>query len=569
MSAKPTFRAAVAQFHVGADIDKNLETCLRMLDQAAECNPDLVVLPEFCNHLSWYDDQQHCASVSIRKDSDFLAAIGNKAREISVYVVCNVTLLQADGSVTGTSLLYAPTGECLGDNTKQIYIGHENDYLPRAAGPSTIFDTEVGRLGLCMDGVICETPRALALSGAQVICNSLNSFATDEGDLHIPVRAAENKVFVVAANKIGPLVPEMMVPALSEMTGIPEKFLSGAGESQIVAPDGTVLAIASLDQEEVVYADINPADADLKSRPDGTDIMQCRRPDLYQDIVTDPATQTREFATACTALSVATLAPAMSRDISEVSELIQALDPAVQFIVLPPLIDQQQTEHQQTQSIKDSASHINALSNSLKDDQYLVTSLILPAKIGCRHAAVLISNSGVIFSQGQVHASQRYQWSTLDDGFSSIEVAGIRVGLLTTDDTIYPESFRLLAMQGVQLVMLPMAPLESWEFSTGLVERAAENRISIAAACEPSELGNSMITHLENDFTILTQWDEREFDGRLSRPPVSVADSKLLVASINPANAAHKVVSSNTDLLSSRPWDLCQIIAAPNNTTNV
>jgi len=175
----------------------------------------------------------------------------------------------------------------------------------------------------------------------------------------------------------------------------------------------------------------------------------------------------------------------------------------------------------------------------------------------------------VIYSQGQVHPSERFSWSTLDDGFSSIEVAGIQVGLVTTDDSYYPETFRLLALQGVQLAMIPMAPLEDWEFATGLVERAAENRIAIAAACEPSALGNSIITHLENDFTILTQWKEREFDGRLSRPPVSIADSKLMVATINPANAAHKVVSSNTDLLSSRPWDLCQIIAAANNTNNV
>lgn len=570
MSAKPTIRAAVAQFHVGADIDKNLETCLRMLDQAAECKPDLIVLPEFCNHLSWYDDQEQCVSVSIKKDSAFLAAIASKAKEIGAYVVCNVTLIQENGSVTGTSLLYAPNGECLGDNTKQIYIGHENDFLTRADRPATIFDTAVGRLGMfaCMDGVICETPRALALAGAQIICNSINSFATDEGDLHIPVRAAENKVFVVAANKVGPLVPELMVPALSEATGIPEKFLSGAGESQIVAPDGTVLAIASMDQEEVVYADIKLADADRKTRPDGTDIMQSRRPELYQAIVENPLNQQQEFSTECKTLTVATLAPAVSRDVNELSELVQALDPAVQFIVVPPLLDQQQAQNDQTQSIKDSAAHINALSNSLRDDQYLATSLALPARDGYRHAAVLISNDGVVFSQGQVHASQRFAWSTLDDGFSTVELAGIRIGLVTTDDSYYPETFRLLAMQGVQLAMVSMAPLEGWEFSTGLIERAAENRIAIAAACEPSELGNSIITHLENDFTILTQWDEREFDGRLSRPPVSVADSKLLVATINPANAAHKIVSRNTDLLGSRPWDLCQIIAAPNNTNH-
>ena len=142
-----------------------------------------------------------------------------------------------------------------------------------------------------MDGVINETPRCLALNGAQLMLNSLNSFATDEASLHIPVRAAENKVFVVAANKVGPLVPEDMLEAISAGTGIPLKFLDGAGESQIVAPDGTVLAMASRDQAEYVYADIDVSRADDKRRPDGTDIFASRRPQLYQDIASDPAGQ--------------------------------------------------------------------------------------------------------------------------------------------------------------------------------------------------------------------------------------------------------------------------------------
>ena len=43
-----------------------------------------------------------------------------------------------------------------------------------------------------------ETPRGLAVRGAQLLINSLNSFAFDEASLHIPVRAPENKVFVIS-----------------------------------------------------------------------------------------------------------------------------------------------------------------------------------------------------------------------------------------------------------------------------------------------------------------------------------------------------------------------------------
>ena len=208
---------AAAQFHVGADVQANLESCLHWLDQASQCQPDLVILPEFCNHLSWYDDKQHCFDVSVRLDGPFLAAIADKAAQLGIHVVVNCTVQRDDGTATGSSLLYSPAGELLADNTKQIYIGHENDFLETATTQGPVVQTALGRLGLyaCMDGVINETPRCLALNGAQVMLNSLNSFATDEASLHIPVRAAENKVFVVAANKVGPLVPEeMTVPAM-------------------------------------------------------------------------------------------------------------------------------------------------------------------------------------------------------------------------------------------------------------------------------------------------------------------------------------------------------------------
>ena len=92
------------------------------------------------------------------------------------------------------------------------------------------------------------------------------------------MRAAENKVFVVAANKVGPLVPEAMMADISAATNIPEVFLCGAGESQIVAPDGTVLAMAQTRDEEVISALITVVAADSKVRPDGSDIIASRPP---------------------------------------------------------------------------------------------------------------------------------------------------------------------------------------------------------------------------------------------------------------------------------------------------
>ena len=92
VAADSTVRVAAAQFAVGVDVERNLESCLHWIAEAGKCKPDLVVLPEFANHASWYDDQAHCHAVSIDLDGAFVAAIAKAAREINAYVVVNATL---------------------------------------------------------------------------------------------------------------------------------------------------------------------------------------------------------------------------------------------------------------------------------------------------------------------------------------------------------------------------------------------------------------------------------------------------------------------------------------------
>ena len=278
-----TVRVACAQFSSGINLNENLDRALRMIDKAANIGADLVVLPEFINHLSWYESAEHCFEVSVEMDGEFVGELKTKAKALRLHLVANVTLKKGSNHVTGSSLLINPEGNVLSHSCKQVLMGHENDFLCPAEEETPIVSTPLGEIGLysCMDGVIQETPRSLALRGGEILCNSLNSFAFDEASLHVPIRAVENKCFVVAANKVGPLIPEQQLEAVGKAINIPPHFLYGAGESQIVSPDGTVMACASIRDEEVIFADIQPAFARNKQRPDGTHIFSSRRPDVY------------------------------------------------------------------------------------------------------------------------------------------------------------------------------------------------------------------------------------------------------------------------------------------------
>ncbi|WNC72206.1 nitrilase-related carbon-nitrogen hydrolase [Thalassotalea psychrophila] len=545
-------RVAAAQYQVTNDVQANLLTSIRMIKEAAKCSPDLIVLPEFANHNSWYDDKAHCYDVSIDIDGDFAQQIAAAAKAANAYIVINSTVKRGNDIATGTSLLFSPEGELIGENDKQVLIGHENDFLEIAQQPGPIVDTKIGKLAMysCMDGVINETPRCLSLRGAQILCNSLNSFAIDEGTLHIPVRAAENKVFIVAANKVGPLIPEAVLEPISAAINIPAEFLHGAGDSQIVAPDGTVLAIAGKG-EEVIWADIDPDQAGSKSRPDGTDIYKSRRPELYQSFGENPESQPLpEFAGAIDVKAATISTIDLADAIAQISQLSKE---QVKIITLPELcgIDAD------TPAImaKQSEQVVAQLTTACVPGLYIGTSIV--AKLDneqYQHQGVIISENGIAHRQGQVHFSERFNWSVLSAEFSTFQSAYGVMAVTVEDDAIYPESYRLIAMQGAEIVLAPLNCQERWQTITGLIERASENRVNIVAASHKSQ--DSLICSLQKDFTIMTPWVEREFDGLLSQCEVFSSENKVLIAEIHPQAAANKVVSHRTHLINNRPWQL-------------
>ena len=91
MRDRSSIRVAAVQLASGDNLAANLKGCLRMIDRAAPLRPGLIVLPEFCNHVSWYEDRAHCFRVSVALNSGFLRAIAGKAREHQTHIVINCT----------------------------------------------------------------------------------------------------------------------------------------------------------------------------------------------------------------------------------------------------------------------------------------------------------------------------------------------------------------------------------------------------------------------------------------------------------------------------------------------
>lgn len=558
----PTVRVAAAQLAVVADPAVNLATCQRLIAQAGEQGAELVVLPEFCNHPAWYDGQEAAQAVAVQPGDDWLGGIAEAARDADCWVMVNATRLADDGRVFGTNFLFDAAGALVGTSDKQVLMGGESLFLSPADEAADLVAWEAGTLGLysCMDGVINETPRGLALRGARLLCNSLNSFALDEASLHIPVRAAENRVFVVAANKVGPLLgPEATVEVAGKLQIDPE-HLVGAGESQIVAPDGTIVAMAPKEGEAVVVADVEVDLAIDKRRPDGTDRFEARRPELYAPIAKPPAGRLREPGAA--SIEAAVIQPPDAPDaVRFVLHEISMLAGRVDLIVLPELVTE-------PGALVDHVGHAGVRGAEFRDrvartltgtDTVVVTTLVEMGREGPAHVGVVLSDDGVIDRGIQLHHWQRHGWAeTFGDEVSIVDLPWGRLAMAVGDDITIPEVARLAALAEADVLAVPFDVQEPWEVTTGLLERAAENRLCVVAATRPGPLGTSRILTLERDFTLWTAWQERQFDGRISHPIVTEASDGpgVTTATIHPAAAANRVLTRETDVVDSRPWKL-------------
>ncbi|WP_181309717.1 nitrilase-related carbon-nitrogen hydrolase [Nocardioides campestrisoli] len=545
-------RVAAVQYAVGEDVGANLETALRMIDSAVAQGAEVVVLPEFGNHVSWYADREHAHRHAETLDGEFVAALAGRAEKHAIHLMANVTLAREDGRVAGSNLLFGPDGAILAVSDKQVLMGSERDHLDGAVDRAGVVETAIGRVGLysCMDGVIFETPRTLAVEGAQLLLNSLNSFALDEASLHVPVRAAENKVWVVAANKVGPLVPEHSIEKVASQVGVPVDRLHGAGESQVVAPDGTVVAIGPRTGEAVVLADIDLSLADDKTRPDGTDVMAARRPQVYAPLAAEP--RGRRAPAGAEEIRACALAPTARDDVPAL--VAAAIAGGADLVVLPEL-----AAHPDglAGAPADPALAPEALCRALAGTSTLVVSSALDADGA--HVGVVVSAAGVELAQPQLHRSRRHGELTVaalpEPAIAVHEAPWGRLAVVVGDDALYPETFRLAALSDADVVAVPFTVAEPHDLDLLLLERAAENRLNLAVSARAGRLGGAALIPLSADFTLWGAW-RNPFAGVISRPELLTAQGPLVVGTLRPACATNRFVSRGTDVVDGRPWQL-------------
>ncbi len=256
----------------------NLDKILLEARLAASKDTDLIVFPECA--LTGY------VFASLEEATPFMETVPGPStdelaiscHELGVHVITG--LLELDGDrCFNTAVLVGPQG-LVGKYRKVHlpFLGIDR-FLYHGDQPFRVYETPIGNIGIhiCYDCNFPESARVMALLGADILALPTNwPEGRDKVAMYVvPTRAYENKVHVVAVDRVGS-----------------ERGTKFIGLSKIVDAWGVTIAEASSDNEEVIYAEVSLAEARqkrvvFKAGEFELDLIGDRRPEFYGEITKD------------------------------------------------------------------------------------------------------------------------------------------------------------------------------------------------------------------------------------------------------------------------------------------
>lgn len=264
-------RAAYLQFAPAyLDVDANLRT---VASQIQSVDADLIVLPELFTSGYFFHSRDHLAQVAEPiPEGRSTEALRDWAASLDATLVAG--LAEREGSeFYNSAVVVQPRGTVR--TYRKVHLFYEENTLfePGNLGfrvfEDTTRDGTTYRLGVmvCFDWYFPEAARTLALNGADVIAHPSNLVLPHCPD-SMPVRARENHVFTITANRHGE----------EEKEG---ETLTFIGMSEVCDPEGSILQRADRASDEVGVVEFDPHDARDRRLNEYNDVLADRRPETY------------------------------------------------------------------------------------------------------------------------------------------------------------------------------------------------------------------------------------------------------------------------------------------------
>lgn len=478
------YRVAALQFNpLLGQKTQNIERLLQLVEEAASKGARLIVLPEMATTGYCWTSREEIAPQVEPVPGPTTERFHELAARHDCYIALGLPEVDPASGVYYNSLaLIGPAG-LVGTYRKiHSYIAE-----PRWARDGDqgfpVWETPLGRLAgaICMDAMYFESTRIPALHGADVILFPTNWLEERCPSSWWMARALENGVYLIAANR-------------SDI----ERGVQFSGGSCILDPDGSIQA--SLDDGEgIIYGEIDLARARVKSWGPSEagvlgDRLADRRPALYTTLAHNtylweplryhslyelgilPPGQLSCVGMIQTDLrSLAgepfpAMSPSTLRDM--LGTVLRDHEPArPDLLVLPELLlpgplaepTPAAVAHLQAGAISVPGPETAALVELATEFQI---TLILgvaervdePGKPPTFYNTILlIDPEGIYGSYRKLHLTSHDRlWASPGDrGLPTFDVPAGRIGLATGYDVLFPETMRVLASAGADLVCAP------------------------------------------------------------------------------------------------------------------
>jgi len=251
------------------DNEENLRRMAAVIQRICSEQPtNLVVFPELA--VSGYECGLNFTRLAERVPGHVVSFLAGKAAEFNVHLVFGMPVKERVESILfNAAVMIGPDGELLGDYRK-LHLRGEEKLAFRPGYRLPIFEVEFGRVGLMIgwDIAFPEVARSLTLDGADLIvcCAAWEAGHIEEWRAYTVARAAENAVYVAAANRVGQ-----------------EPSYSFGGESALIGPRGQIHT--ALDEAVEGYA-VATVDLDeIRRVREEQQILQARQPSAYRALV--------------------------------------------------------------------------------------------------------------------------------------------------------------------------------------------------------------------------------------------------------------------------------------------
>jgi predicted amidohydrolase len=256
------------------DKTRNLRVIEERLREAAANGARLIIFPECALTGYAFESREEAFPLAETVPGPSTAVLARCCHELGAWAIYG--LLERDSESSrffNTCALVGPDRSTRSYRKIHLPVLGVDRFATPGDRPFAVHDLDGLRLGLsiCYDGSFPESARVLALLGADLVVLSTNwpTGALNTARYLVPARALENHIYYAAVNRVGE-----------------ERGFRFIGQSRIVGVDGEPLAASAGDEEQILYAELDPGlarEKQIVNIPGKYEINRIahRRPEMY------------------------------------------------------------------------------------------------------------------------------------------------------------------------------------------------------------------------------------------------------------------------------------------------